>query len=150
MDDRDLKRIGPSRGPNDAATLEGFALPRPFVLVVDDDEAARVVLSELLLDAGLDVVVASDGAEALDRLRELHTPRVVLLDLMMPRVGGWRVLAAMRENPRLAQIPVVVVTGCGERHYLPRGYRVLHKPIDAAVILQLVSEIVDHPAAPSH
>ncbi len=145
MDNRDLKRIGPSRGPNDASSLEGFALPRPFVLIVDDDESARVVLSEILLEAGLDVVVASDGAEALDRLREHPSPRVVLLDLLMPRVGGWRVLAVMRENPRLARIPVVVVTGCGERQYLPRGYRVLHKPIDPAVILALVAEFIEHP-----
>ncbi len=75
------------------------------VLVVDDDEAVRVVLVETLRSDGHDVACAADGGEALLLMERAPLPRLLILDLMMPRVSGWQVLDRMERSPRLAGIP---------------------------------------------
>jgi CheY-like chemotaxis protein len=79
------------------------------VLVVDDDEGARYVLTQLLRQAGFVADQAADGAAGLRRLRE-RPPAAVVLDLVMPGLDGHSVLAALRAEPRLARLPVVVAT----------------------------------------
>src|SRR5579859_6061975 len=86
-----------------------------YVLVVDDDEAVRLVLVETLRQDGRDVVCASDGDEALAVMNGERLPQLVILDLMMPRVSGWQVLDRMEKSPRLAGIPVVVLTAFDSR-----------------------------------
>ena len=73
------------------------------VLVVDDDAAIRDTLFQLLDDDGYTVEMASDGAEALDMLRGAPDARVVLLDLMMPRLNGYKALDAIMAEPELLQ-----------------------------------------------
>jgi DNA-binding response OmpR family regulator len=80
------------------------------VLVVEDDPSVRGLLQTLLSAEGYDVVTASDGLAGLVKATS-NDPALVLLDLMMPDLGGVRVLEEMREDPTLADIPVVVVTG---------------------------------------
>lgn len=79
------------------------------VLVVDDEQDVRMFLATLLEDEGFDVVTASDGEEALERLRE-QVPDFISLDLVMPRKSGIRVLHELRRNKRWAKIPVLIVT----------------------------------------
>ncbi len=86
-----------------------MALNAP-VLVVDDDAVSRHVLSQALGGAGLSTVVVTSGTEALAWLAT-NTPALVLLDLVMPDLGGVRVIEELREDPELARIPVLVVTG---------------------------------------
>lgn len=73
------------------------------VLVVDDDSAIRETLRLLLEDAGYEVIEAPDGGIALEILRSSSRPLVVLLDLMMPRVSGYDVLAAVAQDPHVLQ-----------------------------------------------
>jgi CheY-like chemotaxis protein len=113
------------------------ASPPSPVLVVDDDDAERVVIASVLRTEGYKVVCACDGAEALEALRTGRLPSLMLLDLMMPRTSGWQVLARMADDPRLSSLPVVVLTGFDAREGLPPGRQVLHKPVDAAVLLEL-------------
>jgi DNA-binding response OmpR family regulator len=80
------------------------------VLVVEDDPSVRGLLQTLLSAEGYDVVTASDGLAGLVKATSSH-PSLVLLDLMMPDLGGVRVLEEMRDDPELADIPVIVVTG---------------------------------------
>lgn len=80
------------------------------VLVVDDDPDVRYFLSSVLEDAGLAVETASNGDEALERLR-VDPPDLVSLDLIMPGRSGIKVMHEMRRNPVWARIPVIVVTG---------------------------------------
>jgi len=80
------------------------------VLVVEDDPSVRGLLQTLLSAEGYDVVTASDGLAGLVKATS-NSPALVLLDLMMPDLGGVRVLEEMRDDPALADIPVVVVTG---------------------------------------
>ncbi len=80
------------------------------VLVVDDDPAARELHRRTLSREGWDVEEAADGATALVALRAV-TPALVVLDLTMPGVDGFAVLAAMRADPVLHEVPVLVVSG---------------------------------------
>jgi CheY-like chemotaxis protein len=84
------------------------------VLVVDDDQAARDLLVRFLRREGFAVRTAPDGAAALPLARELK-PVAVLLDVMMPRMDGWAVLSAMKADPELADIPVIMVTFVQEK-----------------------------------
>jgi signal transduction histidine kinase/DNA-binding response OmpR family regulator len=79
------------------------------LLVVDDDSDTRDMLRRILEKDGWSVVEAVDGEDALSKLETLR-PRLILLDLMMPKVDGFEVLEALRGNQALCEIPVVVVT----------------------------------------
>lgn len=81
------------------------------ILIVEDEPAIALVLSELLTGEGHVCETAADGQRGLARLHQLPAPDLVLLDLLMPGVGGKAVLTAMRAEPSLAMIPVIVVTG---------------------------------------
>jgi CheY-like chemotaxis protein len=111
------------------------------LLVVDDDESIRTTLAVILQRDGRDVACAADGKEALGRMRD-HPPDLVLLDLMMPGMGGWDVLAAMRESPSLAEIPVVVLTSLHDDAHAPPGQPVLHKPVDDAIVRAVVDTLL--------
>ena len=80
------------------------------VLVVEDDPSVRGLLQTLLSAEGYEVVTASDGLAGLVKVSS-SPPALVLLDLMMPDLGGVRVLEEMRDDPELKDIPVIVVTG---------------------------------------
>ncbi len=116
------------------------------VLVVDDDEAVRLALADVVRAEGFDVVLAEDGEQALAALDVVTPPALVLLDLLMPRVNGWQVLKTMERTARLADIPVIVLTAFNARSGLPAGCRVLHKPFDRDV---LTAEIRALTRAPS-
>lgn len=81
------------------------------ILVVDDERLVREFFRRALLLAGFDVVVASSGAEGLQMLARDPHIQVVFLDLNMPHIDGWAFRAAQLSDPRLAGVPVVIVTG---------------------------------------
>ena len=95
------------------ATVEA-ACPDPL-LVVDDDESFRSSLSDALRDEGYTVVTAGDGLEAMRYLEEGARPCVILLDLMMPKMNGWAVLAAIREDAGLSAVPIIALSAGGKR-----------------------------------
>jgi len=98
----------------------------PRVLVVDDDPAARARARSILEREGAQVVEAEHGGVALQRLDSFR-PDLVLLDLVMPEVDGFRFLAELRARPEWRELPVVVLTakdlGADERELLSRGAR---------------------------
>jgi DNA-binding response OmpR family regulator len=108
------------------------------VLVVDDDEAVRSAVADVLAEEGFEVALAQDGQQALATLRRDPPPALVLLDLMMPHVSGWEVMEAMRATAALAGIPIMLLTAFGSHVGLPRGCHVLHKPFERDL---LVSEV---------
>jgi CheY-like chemotaxis protein len=114
------------------------------VLVVDDDEAVRTVVSQVLGSAGFEVACASDGERALEQLRGTKQPDLLLLDLMMPGMDGWGVLAALRKEG-FAHLPVIVLTGFDSGQGLPVDVTVLHKPIDSAVLQEMVCHQLGQP-----
>jgi CheY-like chemotaxis protein len=110
------------------------------VLIVEDDDDIRISLAESLALYGYEVALARDGQEALDRLRSgLPQPRLILLDLMMPGVDGWQFRAEQEKDPRLSEIPVVVLSAV--EGITPSGVKEhLTKPVDMAVLLSTVDK----------
>ncbi|MFM1943539.1 MAG: hypothetical protein RI897_2521 [Verrucomicrobiota bacterium] len=89
-------------------------------LVIDDEEMMRLAISVMLRGRGMEVEVAADGAEGLEKARG-WMPHVVVCDLSMPVMDGFEFLAEVRSDERLKNVPVVVVTGLGVTDYRERA-----------------------------
>lgn len=81
------------------------------VLIVDDDSAVRRAVARFLRSEGLEVLEAGNGLEALVRLRETTEVAAILLDLRMPIMDGWTFRREQRQDPSIADIPVVIMSG---------------------------------------
>jgi CheY-like chemotaxis protein len=99
-----------SRSGSAVANVGGGTAWKTTVLVVEDDAAIREVLAEGLEEAGYRVTTAENGQKALADLRAAPTPDVIVLDLMMPVMDGWEFRVEQKKDPRLAPIPVVVLS----------------------------------------
>jgi CheY-like chemotaxis protein len=84
------------------------------MLVIEDDERSAELLRILLEDGGFSVTVATDGDAGIEAARTLR-PAAIVLDLLLPDVSGWDVLTRLKDNPGLADIPVVIVSMLDER-----------------------------------
>jgi CheY-like chemotaxis protein len=112
------------------------------VLVVDDDPVARDLLQRALAKAGFRVECATDGEEAIKLARSLR-PEAITLDVMMPGIDGWATLAALKADPELADIPVIMLTIVDDKN---KGYALgaadyMTKPFDRE---QLVAVLAKH------
>jgi DNA-binding response OmpR family regulator len=120
------------------------------ILVIDDDEDIRAVLEVVLEAQGCRVETAVDGIDALERLRAGSRPSVILLDMMMPRLDGEGLMRAMQDDPRLAGIPVVVMSGHRAARDKAAGLEAaawLVKPVDLEQLLATVRAAADRGAA---
>ena len=111
------------------------------VMIVEDDDEIRELLAEMLGDRGYLVSTARHGKDALELLRTKAHPNVVLLDLMMPVMDGWQMRAEMLADPKLATIPVIIVSGAADVQdgtEMLKAARVLTKPVKWAVLLDSV------------
>ncbi|MBC7545053.1 MAG: response regulator, partial [Candidatus Sericytochromatia bacterium] len=86
---------------------------RGGILIVEDDIDIRETLAEILADEGYSVASAANGLDAISYLQTEAMPCVILLDLMMPVMSGWEFRAKQQQDPTLAGIPVVVLSGDG-------------------------------------
>ena len=112
------------------------------VLVVEDDPPTRTLYREALAHASYNVIAVEDGLDALRRIAEAR-PDAVVLDLMLPRVGGWDVYKELRGNPATAHIPVVIVTGSDTRDLEPAASRYfLRKPVSPDTLCAVVDRAV--------
>ncbi len=115
------------------------------ILIVDDEWSIREAICELLQDAGYQCAQARDGREALDYLRQTaQLPAMILLDMMMPDVGGVQFLIQQQEDAGLAHIPVIMMTAnprlirAGELLGMQEH---LDKPFTADALLTLVDHL---------
>ena len=118
------------------------ATEAPRILVVDDDPTVRELVARHLERAGFAVTTAKGGQDGLRLARELR-PAAVTLDIMMPDIDGWTVLAAMKGDPALSHIPVVLMTIVEEKN---RGYALgaadyLVKPVDRGKLVNALRHI---------
>jgi len=114
----------------------------PLIVVADDDRTVRDVVARFLEREGFSVALADGGQQALRLVRELH-PDAITLDVIMPDLDGWTVLAAIKGDPALADIPVVLLTIVDEKN---RGYSLgaveyLVKPVDREKLTQTLRRI---------
>ncbi len=109
------------------------------ILVVDDDRFFVELLSDTLTTEGYEVLTASDGMEALDKVRQ-HLPSCIFLDLILPKIDGIRVCRYLKEDPRCSSIPVIVLTGIAAEE----PSRLKQVGADAYIAKGEVREMVGH------
>ena len=118
-------------GPEEAATI----------LLIDDDPQVHDLLGQMLNREGYRIEHATSGPDALTMVQKVR-PSAILLDIMMPQVDGWTVLSALKRDPDLADIPVIIVSMLDER---PLGLSLgaaefLTKPIDRSRLVDVVKK----------
>jgi hypothetical protein len=118
------------------------------VLVIEDDPATRQLLARMLAKDGFRVLEATGGEEGLTLARE-ERPDVITLDVLMPGLDGWGVLAALKNDPALASIPVVMLTITDERNlgFSLGAAEYLTKPIERAQLSAVLSRYRRTPGA---
>ena len=130
-------------GPTDAAAPVR-------VLVVDDDEVIRHLITLNLELEGFDVFEAVDGADALSKVIECD-PAVITLDIMMPNLDGWDAAARLRSNPETAHMKVVLLSARAQEADVRRGTRLgvdayLTKPFDPDDLIDIVRRLASIPS----
>ena len=116
----------------------------PTVLVVDDEFGIVDVLEIILTDEGYRVLTACNGKQGLERL-STEKPDVVLLDFMMPILGGAEMLATMVAEPAYRHIPVIMISSLGENVFAQKctGYvAYLRKPFRATAVLSTIARVL--------
>jgi DNA-binding response OmpR family regulator len=120
------------------------------VLVIDDEAPIRLLCRVNLEAEGMDVLEAADGPSGLETARA-ETPDVVLLDVMMPGLDGWRVAEELLDDPRTEAIPIVFLTARAELRDRARGIDLggvdyVTKPFNPVELAPLVRELLDRVA----
>lgn len=121
-----------------------MTLERKFVLVIEDDEALRDAIAELLSEAGIGVETATNGKTAMERLRAGPRPAAILLDLLMPEMDGSRFRAAQLGDAALREIPLAVFTGSANAEELAArfpGVETIRKPVHAEQLIKAVRRL---------
>jgi len=118
----------------------------PLVMVVDDNQQNRELLQAYLEDVACETVPAGDGPEALNILKE-EAPDLILLDVMMPRMSGFEVCRRVKNDPKTADIPVIMVTALNEFGDIERGIDsgtddFLSKPVNKLELLTRVKTML--------
>ena len=116
------------------------------VLVIDDEEPIRLLCRVNLVAEGIEVLEAADGPSGLEQARE-HRPDVVLLDVMMPGLDGWRVAERLLEDEHTRGIPIIFLTARAEFRDRARGLDIggvdyVTKPFNPLELATLVRELL--------
>ncbi|MCI0993983.1 Hpt domain-containing protein [Pseudomonas corrugata] len=138
-------RAMPNQAPRRPVLTEGEGehLRPLLVLVVDDSVTVRKVTSRLLERHGMHVLTAKDGVDAMALLSE-HTPDLMLLDIEMPRMDGFEVATQVRDDPRLAHLPIIMITSRTGQKHRDRAMAIgvndyLGKPYQESVLLESIA-----------
>ena len=127
------------------AHARGAPAAHASVLVVDDDPSARRIITEHLIREGYRVIAAGSGPEAIEIARR-ERPDAITLDILMPQMDGWSVLAAIKREPSLSSIPVILVSMVGDRSM---GFELgaaafLTKPVDRGELAEALRAHCHH------
>ena len=138
-------RPAPVRRARKSAVYDAVMAPAT-VLVVDDDPVILKLLEVNFEMEGFQVVRAADGAEGLERAREVR-PDIVILDVMMPRMTGYEVAKALREDDGTAHIPIIFVTARAQSSDVERGMELgvddyVTKPFDPLDLIARVNTLL--------
>lgn len=117
---------------------------QPKVLIVDDEPFNLDYIEQELADSNYQLITASNGREALDKIYSVQ-PDLVLLDLMMPILDGFAVLAQVKADPSVRDIPVIIISAASDSRSVVKGIKqgaedYLTKPVDGDLLLQKVKE----------
>ena len=117
------------------------------ILIVDDDPAIRMMLRMMLQLDGFTIQEAEDGVDALEQI-ETHPPDLLIVDVMMPRMDGVTLCKRLREQPKTAVLPIILLSGKvqveAEREGLAAGAnRYLHKPVPRTILSREVASLLE-------
>ena len=118
------------------------------VLVVDDSDVIRNLISVNLEMEGFEVITAVDGQDALDKIIEV-VPDVMTIDVVMPRLDGFDTVKRVRADPRMSHLKIAMVTACAQEADIRRGEAVgvdayVTKPFDPSTLVRTVRDLVEH------
>jgi len=112
------------------------------VLIIEDDRQLREFYRSSLKVAGYSVIAVEDGISAL-HIIDVHTPDVIVLDLVLPRLSGRDVYRELQATPNARRIPIIVVSGTDVRDLKTDDFaRVLRKPVDPDSLVKAVDDAV--------
>jgi DNA-binding response OmpR family regulator len=119
----------------------------PKILVVDDEPDVLLIVKTGMQAEGYDVVTASNGVDALAMVKE-EKPDVVILDVMMPLMDGFEVLAKLKEDDATAAVPVIMLTGLSERSKIQKAlvsgiHFYVVKPFEFEELIQKVRTVLN-------
>ena len=117
------------------------------ILVVDDEEGIITVVKMYLEHHHYEVITASDGQEGLDKAKS-DRPDLIILDLMLPRINGYKVCGLLKKDARYAKIPIILFTAKAQEKDIKMGEEVgadayLIKPFEPNVLLSKVKELLN-------
>jgi len=92
------------------------------ILIIEDDKFLRELIVQKLIKEGFEISEAVDGEEGMKKVKE-EKPDLILLDLILPGIDGFEVLARMKEDPVLAAIPVIILSNLGQKEDVERGLK---------------------------
>ena len=136
-------------------TIDQIPADRKKILIVDDEMDVRIYVRTLFETSGYAPVVTRNGKEGLEKAKEL-SPDLIILDVMMPEAGGVAMYRELKTDQELKDIPVIMLTGIGEKsfsHYLkmlnlkvkdpiPQPDAHMEKPLDHEKLLELAKKII--------
>ena len=112
------------------------------VLLVEDHADTQEILVHLLTEQGYSVLTADNGQQALDLLERGIRPRLIVVDLMLPRVSGSDLLSVLRADAELRQTPIVVITAAPKDSFHVIADAILRKPLDYAKLLTTIRNLM--------
>ncbi len=116
------------------------------ILLVDDEPGILTVVSNRLRSNGYDVITAKDGQEGLD-IAKKEKPDLIILDLLLPKMDGYKVCALLKKDTRYAKIPIVMFTAKAQKEDADLGEEAgadayIVKPFDAQALLAKIQELI--------
>jgi len=132
-------------GEDDDVT--GHLTARPRVLVVDDNDVIRTLITVNLELEGFEVIQAVDGQDALEKVLDVR-PDVMTIDVKMPRLDGFDTVARLRADPRTSHLKIAMVTACAQEADIRKGRSVgvdayVTKPFDPDTLVRTVRDLID-------
>ncbi len=121
-------------------------MKRPKILIVDDNERDAQLMREYLSDHGYDIVVTQEGADALNQM-QIHNPDLVIMDIIMSKMSGWKACEEIKKDERYRHIPVLMCSASiqddEEFHRYGTGDGYIQKPVRPDQFLSVVKEFLN-------
>lgn len=116
------------------------------ILIAEDSKDIRQLLGEILGDEGYQVLYAENGLEAVEQTIQ-NSPNLILMDLSLPELNGWEVVADLRKRPNFKDTPIIAVTAHASAADRNRALAIgcnnyLSKPFDIEILLKLIEELI--------